>query len=269
MASFDFDQAEGLRRMLAGPKPRIVTFLSAATAEEKCAMLTNLAASLVRAGEDVLLMDANPGGRGVSARLGLSQGMSLQNVARQECALDRVVKKMPQGFGVTTLARGPLRSARHEPDEATRLIRIFNILVKQSDIALIDAELDADDDLPMPALSTGEIVVQVSNSATSIKAAYCIIKRLNATLGRRAFGILVTGASEADAKLVYDNMAQAASRYLAVQLKSMGSVPADECLNRAERQGRSVIEAFPAAGASRAFRQLAGRFVLPGLPAYI
>jgi flagellar biosynthesis protein FlhG len=48
LASFDFDQAEGLRRMLAGPKPRIVTFLSATPSDDKGAMLVNLGASLAR-----------------------------------------------------------------------------------------------------------------------------------------------------------------------------------------------------------------------------
>ena len=58
MANFDFDQAEGLRRMLAGPKPRIVTFLSACQQDDKGAMLVNLGASLARAGNDVLIVDA-------------------------------------------------------------------------------------------------------------------------------------------------------------------------------------------------------------------
>ena len=35
MANFDFDQAEGLRRMLAGRQPRIVTFLSATPQDDK------------------------------------------------------------------------------------------------------------------------------------------------------------------------------------------------------------------------------------------
>jgi flagellar biosynthesis protein FlhG len=42
----------------------------------------------------------------------------------------------------------------------------------------------------------------------------------------------------------------------------MGSVPADEHLNRAARLGRSVIDAYPLAGASVAFRRLAGQFSL-------
>lgn len=262
MANFDFDQAEGLRRMLAGPKPRVVTFLSATPAEDRGAMLVNLAASLVRAGSDVLLVDACGPQRGVASRLGVASGASLQDVARQECALNQVIRHVPQGFDVVTLARGHIRSALQAPDEARRLAKTFDILVKQAGIVVVDGEIDGDLTFPVPMMATSEIVVQVSNSANSIKAAYCLIKRLNHELGRRPFGILVTGASEKDAKVVYDNMAQAASRYLAVQLTSMGSVPADEHLHRAARLGRAVVDAFPLAGASVAFRRLAGRFAM-------
>ena len=65
--------------------------------------------------------------------------------------------------------------------------------------------------------------------------------------------------------MVYANMSSAASRYLAVTLTSMGSVPADEYLQRAARLGRAVVDAFPLAGASVAFRQLAGRLALAGM----
>jgi flagellar biosynthesis protein FlhG len=61
-------------------------------------------------------------------------------------------------------------------------------------------------------------------------------------------------------------MSSAATRYLAVTLTSMGSVPADEYLHRAARLGRAVVDAFPLAGASVAFRRLAGRFALSGMP---
>jgi flagellar biosynthesis protein FlhG len=157
------------------------------------------------------------------------------------------------------------RSVRAAGDEQRRLAKAFDVLVKQSGTVLVDGEF-GDNGFPVPLMSSAEIVVQVSNSATSIKAAYCLIKRLNHELGRRPFGILVTGASESEAKVVYDNMAQAASRYLAVNLTSMGSVPADEYLHRAARLGRAVVDAFPLAGASVAFRQLAGRFARPTGP---
>ncbi|MBC7415967.1 MAG: antiactivator of flagellar biosynthesis FleN protein [Herminiimonas sp.] len=264
MANFDFDQAEGLRRLLAGPKPQIVTFVSATAHGEKSATLANLAASMAAAGNTVLLLDACTAPRGIAAQLGLQPGATLQDVARQERALDEVAQLMPQGFGVATLTRGSLRRSALDVDSGRRLANAFGILASQSDILLIDAELDADDALPVAAMANGEIVVQVAADAASIKQAYGIIKRLNAQLGRRPFSVLVTGATEKEATVVFDNMAQAANRYLGLQLTSVGSVPADDHVTRAGRLGRSVVEAFPLARASVAFRQLAGRLGVGG-----
>ena len=262
LASFDFDQAEGLRRMLAGPKPRIVTFLSATPQDDKGAMLVNLGASLAQSGNDVMIVDACTRDYGVAERLGVDRGPSLLQVARQECALNQVIHPVPQGFSVATMARTAAVSA----DEARRLAKTFDVLVKQAgSIVMVDGEFGDDDTFPVPIMATSEIVVQVSTSAASITNAYALIKRLSQHLGRRPFGILVTGATEAEAKVVYDNMSSAATRYLAVTLSSMGSVPADEYLHRAARLGRAVVDAFPLAGASVAFRRLAGRFARPGM----
>lgn len=262
MASFDFDQAEGLRRMLAGPKPRIVTFLSATPQDDKGAMLVNLGASLAQSGNDVMIVDACTRDYGVAQRLDVDRGPSLLQVARQECALNQVIHSVPQGFAVATMARTQPASA----DEARRLAKTFDVLVKQSgSIVMVDGEFGADDLFPVPIMAASEIVVQVSTSATSITNAYALIKRLSQHLGRRPFGILVTGATEAEAKVVYDNMSSAATRYLAVTLSFMGSVPADEYLHRAARLGRAVVDAFPLAGASVAFRRLAGRFARTGM----
>ena len=266
MASFDFDQAEGLRRMLQGPRPRIVTFLSATPEDDKGAMLVNLGASLAQTGNEVLIVDACERDYGVARRLGLSRAASLANVARQECALNQVLHAVPQGFSVASLGT-PAGDAAHD-GELRRLAKTFDVLVKQAGIVMVDGELGPDGDFPLPLMASSEIVVQVGTSAASITNAYALIKRLAQQLGRRPFGILVTGATEAEAKLVYDNMSTAATRYLAVNLSSMGSVPADEYLHRAARLGRAVVDAFPLAGASVAFRQLAGKFALHGMPGW-
>jgi flagellar biosynthesis protein FlhG len=262
LASFDFDQAEGLRRMLSGPKPRIVTFLSATASDDKGAMLVNLGASLVQSGNDVVIVDACARDYGVARRLGVDGGGSLLQVARQECALNQVVHQVPQGFSVVSMGDPAYRN-----DDARRLAKTFDVLVKQSagSIVIVDGEFSDDGSFPVPVMDASEIVVQVSTSATSITNAYALVKRLSQQLGRRPFGILVTGATEAEAKVVYDNMSSAATRYLAVTLSSMGSVPADEYLHRAARLGRSVVDAFPMAGASVAFRRLAGRFAGAGM----
>jgi flagellar biosynthesis protein FlhG len=262
LGSFKCDQAEGLRRLLAGPKPRIFTFLSATSAAEKSAMLVNLSASLASSGSDVVLLDACASTNGITHRMGAEVQATLLDVARQERALNQVVQAMPQGFGLASLTRGSLHAATRDANQLRRLSNAFGVLASQSDVLMVDAELDEDGNLPIPAMANGDIVVQVSPDAASIKNAYALIKRLNAQLGRRPFSVLVTGADEQEAALVYQNMAQAASRYLAVELHSIGSVPQDEQTTRAARLGRAVIDAFPMAGASVAFRRLAERFTL-------
>lgn len=261
------DQAEGLRRLLGGRRSRIVTFLSAAPGEEKGTTLINLAASLMQAGSNVLLMDACTESPGVATRLNAARSATLMQVAKEQGELDDVIQQMPEGFGVAALTRGPQRMAENDPHLEQRLSNAFSELSSRVDIVLVDAELGRDMLFPIPTLAASEIVVQVSNSAASITSAYAIIKRLNGQMGRRPCSVLVTGASEKEAQVVYGNMAQAANRYLAVKLTSMGSVPADEHVTRAARLGRAVVDAFPLAGASVAFRRLAGKFSLSDVQA--
>ena len=255
MASIRIDQAEGLRRMIAKPAPRVLTFLSATPDHEKSATLLNLGASLARTGSGVLLLDACATARGVGAGLDRMHGGTLLQAARAEARLADVVLPMPQGFGIAVMARGATNAFERE-----HLSALFDRLSADNDIVLVDAELDAANALPLEAMGEGDIVVQVEDSPESITAAYALIKRVSERYGRRPVSVLVTGAGIVRAGMIYKNIAAAARRYLALELQSIGSVPHDEHLARATRLGRTVIDAFPMAGASVAFRDLAGRF---------
>ena len=137
MASFECDQAEGLRRMLAGPKPRIFTFLSATSAADKSAMLVNLSASLALSGSDVVLLDACSSNDGISHRMGAELQATLLDVARQERALNQVVHAVPQGFGLASLTRGSLRAVNGDQHQQRRLSNAFGVLAAQSDVCLL------------------------------------------------------------------------------------------------------------------------------------
>ena len=153
MASFDFDQAEGLRRMLQGPRPRIVTFLSATPEDDKGAMLVNLGASLAQLGNEVLIVDACERDYGVARRLGLNRAANLAAVARQEFGLNQVLHAVPQGFAVASLGR-PLGG-----NDARRLAKTFDVLVGQAGIVMVDGELGPDGEFPLPLMASSEIVV--------------------------------------------------------------------------------------------------------------
>lgn len=249
--------------MLGAATPRVFTFLSHTLNREKSSMLINLGASLHRAGSNVLVMDACNSEQSVSALLGVPQIRTVLDGACLKRNIHEAVRPMPQGFSLATLMRETSQEVSPKvlsDRERSLLDTAFKTLLMKSDIVLVDAELDARDMLPVPLMSDAHIVVQLSTSPDSIKNAYALIKRLGAQLGRRPFGMIVTGASELEGAKVFANMAQAASRYLGLELTSFGCVPPDDSIGQAVKLRRSVVEAFPMSKSSAAFRRIAEQF---------
>ncbi|MFZ6644209.1 MinD/ParA family ATP-binding protein [Undibacterium sp. TJN25] len=248
--------------MLEGPKPRVVTVLSALREDEKSGMLVNLGVSLARQGKNILMVDARASADSIGAWLNANPDQTLLDVARQQRTMQDAIKIVSAGLSVAMLAKYAPVSSSIPSENARRLSRVFDIAVNRSDLVIVDSEIDINDAFPLASLDESEVVMQVSANPATIKTAYGLIKRVNSRVGRRSYGIIVSGATEKEAKLVYTNMAQAASRYLAVPLHFVGYVPEDEHMKKAAHLGRSVIDAFPLAGASLAFYKLAEQIAL-------
>ena len=260
MVDFYNDQADGLRRMLATPKPRCVTILSTLEDTARHLMLGNLAVGLKAMGSQVLLLDARRYPR-VGASLGARRVPCLLETATDGEPATMAVQKIDAGFSFASISHGRCHDLRRE-DRDGAISALFGALARRFDIVLTDAEIDERDELPLFSLDQTQLVIQVSGQTESIKSGYTLIKRLSAVSGRTRFGVLVTQTEEHRARMIYANLAQTAKRYLATPLTYMGFVPPDDHLSRAARAGRSVIDAFPSAVASVAFRQIAGQFSL-------
>ena len=256
----NFDQAEGLRRLLAGPKPRVLSFLSVLEEEDKSAMMVNLGVSLARQGSEILMVDARSSGNSIGAWLNAKNDMSLLDVAKQQRTMQEAIKIAAAGLSVAMLSRHSWQLSSLPEPQARRLASVFDMAVQRYDLVVVDADIDSEDAFPLASLDDSEVILQVSADPAAIKAAYGLIKRISSRLGRRSFSILVSGVSEREANLIFTNMAQAASRYLAVPLRFVGYVPDDEDVRKAAHQGQSVIDAFPKAHASLAFSRLARGF---------
>ncbi|MCX7113790.1 MAG: antiactivator of flagellar biosynthesis FleN protein [Proteobacteria bacterium] len=252
------DQAEGLRRLFAPPQPRVITVLSNLPDADKDMLLVNLSVALDRTGNGVLLVDARSASGGIADRVGGPAQPSLAEAVRGNLALENVVSQTPQGCQLMTLTQ---RWGTLDAVSPASLAQAFENVIRNSIIVLIDGETAKDGAFPLPAMESGEIVLQLSSNQESVKSAYALLKRLNARLGRRPFSILVTGASEREAGIVSQNLIEAANRYLAVSLDFLGWVPADIHLDNASRMGKSVVNAFPLAGAAIAYRRIAENLV--------
>lgn len=252
------DQADGLRKIMAGPQPRVFSLLSASVGFDKARMLVNLAVSLQHQGSEVLVINADS--RQSMQAYGVSGLNTLSAAAMGQASLTEAIRTSHQGFSVAQLMtvkqlRGGL------PQEVNHALnKLLADLAHQFDVLLVDAELTAEDTLPLSMLNEGEIVIQLSHHPDSIKQAYRQIKQVYNQQGCRSFGVLLTNVQAAEAERLFNHLSQVARRYLSVRLDYMGSIPPDEYFNQASKLGRPVVEAFPRALASTAFKDLAKRF---------
>ncbi|HEY0843362.1 MotR [Methylotenera sp.] len=251
------DQAAGLRRIMAKPGPRVLSVLSASSTQAQQRLITNLAASMVNQGSEVLVMHASE--HTLAHHYELDQSPTLLDVVADKHSLAQAIKTTAHGFSSVKLMHKNLLNKASDDHTASQLNLMFNQLSQQYNIVLVDTMLNSANVLPLHKLNESEIIIQLSRKPESITEAYSLIKQVCSELGRRSFGIIVDDSTDAQAQIVFGNIAQVAKRFMQIELEFFGAIPADSHLSRASKLGRTVIDAFPLAIASTALKQIAQR----------
>lgn len=257
MADFKNDQAAGLRRIMAAPKPRVVSIISASTTQDQSRMMINLAVSIRNQGNEVLIVHASHASR--EANYDIAETPTLLDVSTKSASLEDAIKNTNHDLATAKLLQKNQVKVALDSDASAQLNLVFDELSNQYEIVLVDATLNNEDLLPLKTLNESEILIQLTRDPESIKDAYTLIKQICAQLGRRAFGIIVDNATETQAQVVFKNISQVARRFMQIELEYFGAIPTDDHLNRAAKLGRTVIDAFPLTPASSAFKLIAQR----------
>lgn len=264
MVNFENDQAAGLRRIMAEPKPKVLSVLSAAgNQQHQARTINNLAATLSEQGHQVLVMHASHLAPSAFKSYGVASHFNLADVVHGRTHLYETIYETSLGFAAAQLMPSNHISIPLDKNSAILMDQAFNQLQHEYDVILVAAMLNKNHVLPIPSLNNGEILIQLTCEPESIKHGYTLMKQIYSQLGRRAFGILVESANDRQAALIFRNMEQVARRYMQIDLEFFGAIPKDEHLSQAEKIGRSVVEAFPMAHASTAFHALAQRLNYP------
>lgn len=258
MLDFENDQAASLRRIMAKPAPKVVSVISASLEGNQPLLMTNLAAT-IGANCNVLLVHAGQESIEASHHYGTNALPTLLDVAQNKATLTQSIKRTKLEFSVTKLQPKNQNLMPLERVADAQASEVFNDLVKRYALILVDTALSKNNELPLSALNEGQILIQLTREPESIKQAYILIKQIYSQLGRRSFGIIVTGVSDAHAAVVFRNIAQVAKQFLAIDLEFFGAIPADDHIKRAAKLGRGVVDAFPRVAASIAFKSLAQR----------
>ncbi len=255
-----FDQAAGLRQMVAPRPVRAIAITGGKGGVGKTNISVNLGVAAAELGQKVMLFDADLGLANIDVVLGLHPAHDLSHVLRGECALDDALVTGPAGLQVVPGASGVQALAELSPAEHAGLIRAFSEVGADTELLIVDTAAGISDTVLSFSRAAHDIVVVVCDEPASITDAYAIIKLLNRDYGHQRFQVLANMTRSAqEGRELYSKMCRVTDRYLDVALGFMGAIPFDESLRRAVKVQKPVVQAFPRSRAAQVFRNLAKR----------
>jgi flagellar biosynthesis protein FlhG len=250
--------------------PHVIAVSSGKGGVGKTNIVANLGMALTKLGKRVLILDADLGLGNLDVLLGLVPRHTIEDVLAGTHTFGEIVLKGPGDVYVLPASSGV--------SHLTTLTESQQVIIQEQlaqfaggmDVLLIDTGAGISTSVTFFASSADETLVVVSPEPTSLTDAYALIKVLARQYRERRFKILVNQAkSPREAAEVFGKLDVAADRFLHVALELVGAIPHDDYVPMAVMQQKAVLELFPEAPASEAFKKLAKQIVQwpkPALP---
>jgi len=142
--------------------------------------------------------------------------------------------------------------------EHAGLIQAFSEISDDLDVLIVDTAAGISDGVMSFARAAQEVLMVVTDEPTSITDAYAQIKLLNRDYGLFRFRVIANMVkSPQEGHALFAKLTKVTDRFLDVALQYVGSVPQDDAIRRAVQRQKAVLDAYPRAKASTAFRGLA------------
>lgn len=258
MADFRVDQAAGLRRLMGGGQLQVATFVAGCEGVGRSVAVANLGVALARLGKEVMIIDEHASRDDIAARFGMFSRFDLLNVVQRELSLTQVLLQPMSGLRILPAANAVRKLGRLSLGQQQTLLDAMSGLERPVDVILVDASMAHPAGFSPFGLAAQDAVVVLSGSSASITEAYSLIKKVSHAFSRKQFRILVNKVrSHADARSIYENIAQVAAQRGVARLDYAGAIPLDDALRQSAHLCRSVLMQAPDSAAACAFRDVA------------
>ena len=249
----------------------IVAITSGKGGVGKTFVAANLAAALARAGERVLVMDADLGLANLDIVLNLKPKATLHEVLMGNGRLDDVILRAPGGFSVLPAGSGMTGYSRLTDELRDRLRRVIDELGGRYDYLLLDTGAGIADVVLYTAALADEIIVVTTPEPTSLADAYATIKVMAVHHDRTAVYVMLNQVrTRGEGATLNRQLQQVVDRFLTVggveggalvKLEYLGEIPYDAIVPQAVRSRTLVMESLPGSEVSKAFVVIAGRLM--------
>ncbi|MBL8343358.1 MAG: MinD/ParA family protein [Rubrivivax sp.] len=253
----------------ARPLQHIVAITSGKGGVGKTFASANLAAALARAGQRVLVLDADLGLANLDVVLNLYPKITLHDVFTGRHTLEDAILPAPGNFSVLLAGSGMVEYSRMTGEVREKLQSLVAEVAPRFDHVLLDTGAGISDVVLYTVSLAGEVLVVVTPEPTSLTDAYATIKVLAHTQGRRRVHLLVNQVRRpGEGRGVRNQLQQVVDRYVnpaldvPVRLELIGEVPVDPAVREAVQRRQLLLESMPGTAAALALVNAAAK--MPG-----
>ncbi|MDO9073386.1 MAG: MinD/ParA family protein [Rubrivivax sp.] len=234
----------------------------------KTFVAANLAAALARAGQRVLVLDADLGLANLDVMLNLYPKITLHDVFTGKHTLDEAIVPVTSGFSVLLAGSGMVEYSRMTPEIREQLQRVIAEVEPRFDHVLLDTGAGISDVVLYTVSLAGDVLVVVTPEPTSLTDAYATIKVLAQSQGRRRFNLVVNQTRKiGEGRAVRQQLQQVIDRYVnpaldsPVRLDLLGEVPSDPSVRESVQRRHLLTELMPGAPAALGVAAVATRML--------
>jgi flagellar biosynthesis protein FlhG len=236
----------------------------------KTLVAANLAAALARAGQRVLVLDADLGLANLDVVLNLSARVTLHDVFTGKATLDEALQPAPGGFSVLLAGSGLVEYSRMTPEVRDKLLDVIARVRPRFDQVLLDTGAGISDVVLFTVSLADEVLIVATPEPTSLTDAYATVKVLATTQPARPMRLLVNQVQKVgEGRTVATQLQQVVDRFISpglaapVRLLPLGEVPMDPAVRESVQRRQLLMDALPGSPAAVALGAAAARLLPP------
>ena len=256
----NFDQAQQLRRLVrtTTQRARVVSLVSGKGGVGKSNIAANLGLCLAKAGRSVVLIDADLALANLDILFDLPPGLNLSHLLKSRHNPAEVLTEIIPGLRLLPGASGLASLAELSDFQRARLISFLEHLQGSADFLIVDASAGLSANVLDFAGAADDVLVVTTPEPPAITDAYAVIKVLLTERQVSSILLVVNMAKNiSQVRSVHSRMANAARRFLNLDLYLAGFVLSDRHVPLAVNSRRPFVRSFPRCRAAVGVQRLA------------
>lgn len=242
------NQKKSLTKTLTKNKEnaRVICITSGKGGVGKTNFTTNLAISLCKLNNRVVIIDADLGLANVDVVLGVLPKYTLLDVIRHNKDITEIMNTGPNGIKIISGGSGILDLVDMPKESLSILIEQFNKIHEHADIILIDTGAGLSKSVLSFVMAAKEVVIVTTSEPTSITDAYAMIKTIGLEDRNKNIKIVINRVEGIDeGKTAFNKLKNVSEKFLNITIEELGFIAEDIHVRKAVKQQKPFVMEYP------------------------